>query len=449
LFAARLMGVAVPQSLSIVGFEDSPFSRQTWPKLTTAQQPNGIIAETAAAAVKLDPTNEEAAFLSLKFDFMLRRRRVQADKADPRATMIPVLREALRQFRTFKGWGAQKSELSHEATQWVLTGRGDRKLKYVRLLHPRPYFRYTPREHPGAEALDLVRALADEALRVPSWHFAEAWENGCQIRWIYECMLSAGLDADNCRRWRDQAILRAERNVLQYGRNLKHSGFHFHLAFSSLRCIRIEWALEEGHAEKAGAMMTDLMDRMGDSPPFYTSVQAQLIKQAGRLNDPKLAARVKRWLGKRRWHPTPETVRWIPMRWPAAKLHGKVPPNPSELTTLQIKGEGEMRIGYSGSVQALGILNRRLYVLSGRSSMLSVYPDPGARERFGYFPLQPDGRPLKEELIVLPYPKVRRDSWVEWAAVCGGKLCVATTRSGLLVFDPAAQRWTTYGAKQG
>ncbi len=49
LFAARLMGVAVPQSLSIVGFEDSPFSRQTWPKLTTAQQPNDIIAETAAA----------------------------------------------------------------------------------------------------------------------------------------------------------------------------------------------------------------------------------------------------------------------------------------------------------------------------------------------------------------------------------------------------------------
>jgi len=49
LFAARLMGTAVPQQLSIVGFEDSPFSRQTWPKLTTAAQPNKVIAGQAAA----------------------------------------------------------------------------------------------------------------------------------------------------------------------------------------------------------------------------------------------------------------------------------------------------------------------------------------------------------------------------------------------------------------
>ncbi len=49
LFAARLMGIKVPQELSIVGFEDSPFSRQTWPKLTTAMQPNTTIAETATA----------------------------------------------------------------------------------------------------------------------------------------------------------------------------------------------------------------------------------------------------------------------------------------------------------------------------------------------------------------------------------------------------------------
>ena len=47
LFAARIEQVAVPQELSIIGFEDSPFSRQTWPKLTTAHQPNMAIAECA------------------------------------------------------------------------------------------------------------------------------------------------------------------------------------------------------------------------------------------------------------------------------------------------------------------------------------------------------------------------------------------------------------------
>lgn len=48
LFSSRLMGIAIPEQLSITGFENSPFSRQTWPKLTTADQPNRTIAENAA-----------------------------------------------------------------------------------------------------------------------------------------------------------------------------------------------------------------------------------------------------------------------------------------------------------------------------------------------------------------------------------------------------------------
>ncbi len=49
LFAARIQGIDVPQQLSIVGFEDSPFSRQAWPNLTTAQQPIRTIAQRATA----------------------------------------------------------------------------------------------------------------------------------------------------------------------------------------------------------------------------------------------------------------------------------------------------------------------------------------------------------------------------------------------------------------
>ena len=49
LFGARLTGVEVPHQLAIAGFEDSPFSRQTWPKLTTAAQPTNLIARKAAS----------------------------------------------------------------------------------------------------------------------------------------------------------------------------------------------------------------------------------------------------------------------------------------------------------------------------------------------------------------------------------------------------------------
>lgn len=49
LYAARKRQLAVPEDLSIVGFENSPFSRQTWPGLTTVHQPNAEIAARAAA----------------------------------------------------------------------------------------------------------------------------------------------------------------------------------------------------------------------------------------------------------------------------------------------------------------------------------------------------------------------------------------------------------------
>ncbi|MDQ2075919.1 LacI family DNA-binding transcriptional regulator [Marinimicrobium sp. ABcell2] len=49
LFATRLAGIEVPKDLSIVGFEDSPFSRQAWPNLTTAQQPIAEIGRRATA----------------------------------------------------------------------------------------------------------------------------------------------------------------------------------------------------------------------------------------------------------------------------------------------------------------------------------------------------------------------------------------------------------------
>ena len=48
LFAACLMNIAIPGELAITGFEDSPFSKQTWPKLTTAHQNNDEISQHAA-----------------------------------------------------------------------------------------------------------------------------------------------------------------------------------------------------------------------------------------------------------------------------------------------------------------------------------------------------------------------------------------------------------------
>jgi LacI family transcriptional regulator len=48
LAAARTAGLNVPYDLSIAGFEDSPFSRQSWPALTTAHQSTDTVARHAA-----------------------------------------------------------------------------------------------------------------------------------------------------------------------------------------------------------------------------------------------------------------------------------------------------------------------------------------------------------------------------------------------------------------
>ena len=48
LAAARSGGLNVPYDLSIAGFEDSPFSKQSWPPLTTAKQATEDIGRHAA-----------------------------------------------------------------------------------------------------------------------------------------------------------------------------------------------------------------------------------------------------------------------------------------------------------------------------------------------------------------------------------------------------------------
>ena len=58
LAAARSGGLNVPYDLSIAGFEDSPFSKQSWPPLTTAKQATEEIARHAARRL-LDEIREQ------------------------------------------------------------------------------------------------------------------------------------------------------------------------------------------------------------------------------------------------------------------------------------------------------------------------------------------------------------------------------------------------------
>lgn len=61
LAAARAGGLNVPYDLSIAGFEDSPFSKQSWPALTTAKQATEDIGRLAARRLLADLRDQPVA----------------------------------------------------------------------------------------------------------------------------------------------------------------------------------------------------------------------------------------------------------------------------------------------------------------------------------------------------------------------------------------------------
>ncbi|WP_256645916.1 LacI family DNA-binding transcriptional regulator [Thermomonas paludicola] len=64
LAAARSGGLNVPYDLSIAGFEDSPFSKQSWPALTTAKQATEDIARRATRRLLEDLRDQPVSALA-------------------------------------------------------------------------------------------------------------------------------------------------------------------------------------------------------------------------------------------------------------------------------------------------------------------------------------------------------------------------------------------------
>ncbi len=78
LAAAKSANMNVPYDLSIAGFEDSPFSRQCWPALTTAKQATEEIARRATVA----PDRRAETRRTSRAQHA--KRRLQSDTRDPR-----------------------------------------------------------------------------------------------------------------------------------------------------------------------------------------------------------------------------------------------------------------------------------------------------------------------------------------------------------------------------
>ena len=69
---ANRLSIALPQGLSVAGFDDTPTARVVWPQLTTVRQPVAEMAATAAALLINGPTAEENEHRVLNFEIVVR-----------------------------------------------------------------------------------------------------------------------------------------------------------------------------------------------------------------------------------------------------------------------------------------------------------------------------------------------------------------------------------------
>ncbi|MGH8232641.1 MAG: LacI family DNA-binding transcriptional regulator [Rhodanobacteraceae bacterium] len=101
LHAARSLRMEVPHDLSVAGFEDSPFSRQSWPALTTARQATEDLVAHAARlliAQLVDSRDEKAGNRGFSPELVIR-----SSTAPPRLRSEPDMAEQDGSTAAWKG----------------------------------------------------------------------------------------------------------------------------------------------------------------------------------------------------------------------------------------------------------------------------------------------------------------------------------------------------------
>ncbi|MCK4299385.1 MAG: hypothetical protein KAX80_07625, partial [Planctomycetes bacterium] len=131
------------------------------------------ILRTAAAAAKLDPTSEEAAFFSLKFHYLVQRVAAVRDKSRGPELMKPLLTETLRYLSRCEERRAEALDIAHAAIHWVLAPEYARthqtRDRLLSLLHKGLPPEWKPRA-PDPATMDTVRQLVDLGVAGPLHH---------------------------------------------------------------------------------------------------------------------------------------------------------------------------------------------------------------------------------------------------------------------------------------
>jgi hypothetical protein len=262
---------------------------------------------------------------------------------------------------------------------------------------------------------------------------------------VHQAMCQAGIDRPIRRQWRDRQFARIDQRLSAMRRAGESvAGYAFVVNAPDM----IASHAESGELEK----VRDRLERLMAIEPRWHWLgpgKARALRDAaGKLKDPKLLAKLEAWLPPRPRPGRPTGLKLLTVNWPAAAtFRAKRPPAPVRALKVDVPDDWTTKV-----VRVIGIAGGGLYVVPD-AGYIRFYP-PEHRfsrnnPRLASLAVDDQGRPTTGELTVLPPFQVSEETDVHAANIIGGKLCLATSRSGLLLYDPAAGSWAFCGAKHG
>lgn len=415
------------------------------------------IAAIANAAAKLDPTNEEAVYVAMKFNFYLRRQEVKAAPERLRPLYRQSLLECLRFMANFPGneeWRHETACVAEAAYHALLRHRWSGLV---------PYGSSRAGEAPVALEPDLLE-LVVKAFEVVQ----RSRTNGCGwgdaecIKAIWESMLVSGWSKDAARTWRDRQLELLARKLMPIAKPRLVPGHYHNQPLMMTRCMQAQCALDEGQPQRAKELLLSYMkDEVLDAKRYsgntldvrlYASQPLRTI--AERLKDPEVNARLQEWEKGKAGSPPAMTP--LAITWPASPVTQGLKPVPVSAKRMNPSPPAGAAWKFAPGVAHVG--ERRAYFIT-----LPFDPAPLAdgdayawhktEGLFGYIDLDESGRPTSDTLVLLPTPPrlpIRSFSDLGYvsAAMVAGRLCVGTY-TGLLVFNPADNTWAAYSPEQG
>jgi len=367
--------------------------------------------EHVAAAVKIDPTWEEAAY-----------QLVHANLVDFEKPLGygPPIREAARYLRRFPADRTHRTRVASDAFFWSLSRF--HKLRSFPSTDPRDIEKL---DADAREILDDRKQIVDTFAAAEAEDMPEGLFVAMHI--VYRAMAQSGVPADQRRQWMDRLVQLGSKKVSLATHSTRVHEEKLLEARVFFRMHAAGLLLAEGAGDQARKYLEELVPLLAandkpksDFPHFFRQVE--------KLNDPNMLARLSAAAGETVW---PLRINWLNMN--ALGMMPATSPRPS----ANVKALSLSKYQGASPLAACG----------GRMYCIVLAEKSGDAPRAAYVDLDSAGRPAGKITLLANQPA--RWGAILATAVCDGKLYLGTRGAGLLEYNPARGKWRAWGPDQG